>query len=93
MLNALTIDVEDYYHVAAFESVIRHEEWDRFESRVERNTYRLVELLEERNSRATFFFLGWVAERLRNTAPNYRAVHCHLGWRKPEHHKCPGFQK
>ena len=32
MLNALTIDVEDYYHVAAFESVIRHEEWDRFES-------------------------------------------------------------
>ena len=38
MLNALTVDVEDYYHVAAFESVVRFADWERYESRVERNT-------------------------------------------------------
>ena len=42
MLNALTIDVEDYYHVSAFESVILFTDWERFESQVEHNTYRLL---------------------------------------------------
>lgn len=63
MLNALTVDVEDYYHVSAFESVIRFADWERCESRVEHNTYRLLELLETHKTRATFFVLGWVAER------------------------------
>jgi len=63
MLNALTIDVEDYYHVSAFESVVRHEDWERYESRVERNTHRLLDLLDEYQVKATFFVLGWVAER------------------------------
>ena len=63
MLNALTIDVEDYYHVSAFESVVRFEEWDRYESRVERNTYRFLDLLDEYKTKATFFVLGWIAER------------------------------
>jgi polysaccharide deacetylase family protein (PEP-CTERM system associated) len=63
VLNALTIDVEDYYHVSAFESVIRFEEWDRYESRVERNTHRILDLLDEHKTQATFFVLGWVAER------------------------------
>jgi polysaccharide deacetylase family protein (PEP-CTERM system associated) len=63
MLNALTIDVEDYYHVAAFESVVRFEDWDRYESRVERNTYRILGLLDEYRAKATFFVLGWIAER------------------------------
>lgn len=61
--NALTIDVEDYYHVAGFESVIRFEDWDRYESRVERNTERILDLLDGHRSKATFFILGWVAER------------------------------
>lgn len=63
MLNALTIDVEDYYHVSAFESVARFEDWDRYESRVERNTRRILDLLEDHQTRATFFVLGWIAER------------------------------
>lgn len=63
MLNALTIDVEDYYHVAAFESVVRHEDWDRYESRVGGNTHRILDILEEHAIKATFFVLGWVAER------------------------------
>jgi peptidoglycan-N-acetylglucosamine deacetylase len=42
MINALPIDVEDYYHVSAFESVIRFADWERFESRVAHNTYHLI---------------------------------------------------
>jgi polysaccharide deacetylase family protein (PEP-CTERM system associated) len=63
MRNALSIDVEEYFHVSAFESVIRFEDWDRYESRVERNTHRILDLLDEYNTKATFFVLGWVAER------------------------------
>lgn len=63
MLNALTIDVEDYYHVSAFESVVRYEDWDRYESRVERNTYHILDILDMYKTKATFFVLGWVAER------------------------------
>jgi polysaccharide deacetylase family protein (PEP-CTERM system associated) len=63
IVNALTIDVEDYYHVTGFESVIPRAEWDRYESRVERNTDRLLDLLDAHHTRATFFVLGWVAER------------------------------
>jgi polysaccharide deacetylase family protein (PEP-CTERM system associated) len=63
MLNALTIDVEDYYHVTGFESAIRVADWDHFESRVERNTQRLLDLLDTYHTKATFFVLGWIAER------------------------------
>jgi polysaccharide deacetylase family protein (PEP-CTERM system associated) len=63
MLNALTIDVEDYFHVTAFAPQIRPEDWDRYPRRVENNTIRLLELLAERKTHATFFILGWVAER------------------------------
>ena len=63
MLNALSIDVEDYYHVSAFESVVRFEDWHRHESRVEKNTHRILELLDPYGVNATFFVLGWVAER------------------------------
>jgi polysaccharide deacetylase family protein (PEP-CTERM system associated) len=63
MLNALSVDVEDYYQVSAFESVVRFEEWGRRESRVEWNTHRVLDLLDEHQIKATFFVLGWVAER------------------------------
>jgi polysaccharide deacetylase family protein (PEP-CTERM system associated) len=63
MLNALTIDVEDYFHVAAFASVIEPREWDRYVSRVEGNVELLMEILDEYHTVATFFILGWVAER------------------------------
>lgn len=63
MTNALTIDVEDYYHVSAFESIIKYEDWGRFESRVEKNTMKILELLNTFKIKATFFILGWIAER------------------------------
>jgi polysaccharide deacetylase family protein (PEP-CTERM system associated) len=63
MTHAMTIDVEDYYHVAAFAKVIQPAEWDRYPSRVEANTRRLLDLFERKGVRATFFVLGWVAER------------------------------
>jgi polysaccharide deacetylase family protein (PEP-CTERM system associated) len=62
-LNAMTVDVEDYFHVQAFASVVRHGDWELYPSRVERNTLRLLEIFACRHVRATFFVLGWVAER------------------------------
>ena len=62
-LNALTVDVEDYFHVQAFAGVVRQTDWERYPSRVEQNTYRLLELFSSKRVRATFFVLGWVAER------------------------------
>lgn len=61
--NALTIDVEDYFQVSAFAPYIRRDEWDARECRVERNVDRILALLAEREVQATFFTLGWVAER------------------------------
>jgi polysaccharide deacetylase family protein (PEP-CTERM system associated) len=63
VVNALTFDIEDYYHVQAFADVIRPADWHSYPRRVEKNTYRLLEMLAARNIRATFFILGWVAER------------------------------
>lgn len=64
MINALTIDVEDYFHVTAFEKQIRPDTWDRHPLRVEDNTLRILDMLDEFAMKATFFVLGWVAERL-----------------------------
>ena len=61
--NALTIDVEDYFQVSAFASTIRRSDWDTLECRVERNVNRLLDLLASRETLATFFTLGWIAER------------------------------
>ena len=61
--NALTIDVEDYFQVSAFAPHIRREDWDARECRVEANVDRILALLAARDTRATFFTLGWVAER------------------------------
>lgn len=61
--NALTVDVEDYFHVAALAPSIARDTWDARESRVVANTRRLLDLFELHGVRATFFVLGWVAER------------------------------
>ena len=61
--NALTIDVEDYFQVSAFAPYIRRDDWDTRECRVERNVDRILGLLDEQDTKATFFTLGWVAER------------------------------
>jgi polysaccharide deacetylase family protein (PEP-CTERM system associated) len=63
VINAMTVDVEDYIHVSAFARVIRRDDWDRHESRVERNTHRLLDLFDVHGVKGTFFVLGWVAQR------------------------------
>jgi polysaccharide deacetylase family protein (PEP-CTERM system associated) len=63
MTNYLSIDVEDYFQVSAFEKVSPPSVWDKRELRVERNTNRVLALLDEAAVKATFFVLGWVAER------------------------------
>ena len=63
IVNAMTVDVEDYFHVSAFADVIRPEDWPRFESRVEANTGKLLDIFAAHGATATFFVLGWVAER------------------------------
>jgi polysaccharide deacetylase family protein (PEP-CTERM system associated) len=61
--NALSIDVEDYFQVSAFEGCVARSEWDRMECRVERNVERILTMLADADARATFFALGWIAER------------------------------
>jgi polysaccharide deacetylase family protein (PEP-CTERM system associated) len=63
LTNALTIDVEDYFQVSAMAPYIRRDDWDSRECRVERNIGRILELLAEHDTQATFFTLGWIAER------------------------------
>ena len=63
VVNAMTVDVEDYFHVSAFDGVVCRSTWDRFDSRVSRNTEALLDLFASTNVKATFFVLGWVAER------------------------------
>lgn len=61
--NAMTIDVEDYFQVSAFAPHIDRASWDSLPCRVERNVERILALLEAQSARATFFTLGWIAER------------------------------
>jgi len=60
---AMTIDVEDYFQVEAFASTVNRSEWERLPRRVEHNSQRLLDILAEAGVKATFFILGWVAER------------------------------
>lgn len=62
-LNAMSIDVEDYFQVAAFAPWIERTRWDSIPCRVERNMALILDLLERHDTRATFFTLGWIAER------------------------------
>jgi len=63
VVNAMTIDVEDYFQVSAFDEVVKREEWDARPSRVVSNTMRLLQLFDEYSVKSTFFVLGWVADR------------------------------
>jgi polysaccharide deacetylase family protein (PEP-CTERM system associated) len=63
MNNVLTFDVEEYFHAEAFAGVVRPEDWPTFGSRVVDATERLLDILDYADARATFFVLGWVAER------------------------------
>jgi len=62
-VNAMTVDVEDYFQVSAFEPYLSPDQWHHQESRVEYNMHRILDLFGERGVQATFFTLGWIAER------------------------------
>jgi polysaccharide deacetylase family protein (PEP-CTERM system associated) len=80
---AFTVDVEDYYHVTAFQTVVRPKDWSKFESRIERNTHKILDLLAAHSVRGTFYILGDVAERFPQlvrdiqTAGHELACHSH----------------
>src|SRR5215510_5853618 len=63
IVGAMTVDVEDYFQVAAFANNVRRQDWDSFPCRVERNLDRILSMFEEQRVAATFFTLGWIAER------------------------------
>lgn len=79
--NALTVDVEDYFHVTAFEKVILPSDWDRYHYRAGDNTRRILDLFDRYGVHGTFFILGWVAERDPGLVRDIRArgheIACH----------------
>jgi len=79
--NALTVDVEDYFHVAAFAPNIQRDSWSSRESRVVGNTQKLLDIFAQFDVRGTFFVLGWVAERhpqlVRDIAARGHEIACH----------------
>lgn len=62
LVNAMSVDVEDFFQVSAFADQITRDDWSSFDCRVERNTDRILQMFADHNTRATFFTLGWVAE-------------------------------
>ena len=63
ILNAFSVDVEDYFQVSAFEHLIDRSDWPNHQVRVPRSTRRMLDLLDRHGVKATFFVLGWIAER------------------------------
>ena len=63
VVNAMTVDVEDYFQASVFDNIVSRAGWDSLESRVVRNTERVLELFDAANVRSTCFVLGWVADR------------------------------
>jgi polysaccharide deacetylase family protein (PEP-CTERM system associated) len=93
-LNALTVDVEDYYHVSGFDGIVTREAWDGMESRVVASTHRLLGVLDEAGVRGTFFMLGYVAQRHPQLVTTIvRAGHeigCHGFWHHLIYEQTPG---
>ena len=79
--NYLTIDVEDFYQVSAFETLVSKESWDSYPSRVTQNTQKILSILEEHNIKATFFILGWTANKhpeiVKEIARQGHEIGCH----------------
>lgn len=79
--NFLTIDIEDYYQVSAFEDIIAKNDWDSCPCRVQQNTDKVLSLLDASNIKATFFVLGWTAQKcpdmVKKIAGNGHEIACH----------------
>jgi len=85
--HILSVDVEDYFMVEAFSDSIQRSSWEGFPSRVEANTHRILDLLDQYGTRGTFFFLGWVAARfpklVREVGERGHELACHSYWHRP----------
>ena len=83
VVNGLSVDVEDWFQVGAFEDVIERSDWDGLADRVDRNVREILDLFDEVEAKATFFTLGWVARRhgplLREVAARGHEIASH-GW-------------
>src|SRR5687767_9959498 len=81
MINALTVDVEEYFHPSEVQRHIRRTDWATLPSRIEHQVDRILELFDKRDVAATFFVLGWVAERhpalVRKIAGRGHDIACH----------------
>jgi polysaccharide deacetylase family protein (PEP-CTERM system associated) len=86
MQNYLTIDVEDYFQVAAFADIVPPSDWDLMEQRVHASVAILLEMLEKHGARATFFVVGWVAEKhpdiVRDIVSQGHDIGCHSYWHR-----------
>jgi polysaccharide deacetylase family protein (PEP-CTERM system associated) len=84
--NGLSVDVEDYFHAEAIAAHLGRSNWETMESRVVENTHRVLDLLEAQKARATFFVLGWVAERfpelVREIHTQGHEIGCHSYWHR-----------
>jgi len=84
--SVLSVDVEDYFHVEAFTGNVSRADWDAFPCRVETNTRRILDILDERSVSGTFFILGWVADRypglVRDIADRGHELACHSYWHR-----------
>jgi polysaccharide deacetylase family protein (PEP-CTERM system associated) len=93
-VNALTVDVEDYFHVSGFDHCVERADWHGMPARVGDNTRHLLDLFARVGVRATFFVLGWVAERdpalVRAIARGGHEVGCHSYWHRRITTQTPG---
>jgi polysaccharide deacetylase family protein (PEP-CTERM system associated) len=94
--NAMTVDVEDYFQVEAFFANVQRRDWDKMECRVERNVDRILQLFADTGTKATFFTLGWIAERyphvVRNIVSNGHELASHgLAHFRADHQSRPLF--
>jgi polysaccharide deacetylase family protein (PEP-CTERM system associated) len=84
--HVLSVDVEDYFQVEAFAGLVNRESWDQWPSRVVANTQRVLDLFDEHNAKATFFFVGWVAARfphlVREVQSRGHELACHSYWHR-----------
>jgi polysaccharide deacetylase family protein (PEP-CTERM system associated) len=85
-VHVLSVDVEDYFMVEAFSGVVDRKDWDNWESRVVSNTQRTLDLFERHKVKATFFFLGWVADKfpqlVREVHSKGHELACHSFWHR-----------
>lgn len=94
MRNALSVDLEDYYHVSAYNQTVGQDQWSSQEDRVERNTDLLLQFFDEAGCKATFFTLGWVVEQhpeiIRRLAEQGHEIACHSLRHRTVYEMSPG---